>query len=131
MTITTLLDQLEAGTAYAQLPMNEQIAMRAIARRLIAMSEKGVTPEDWQQLAGYAEWAIAPKRHNAPVPSRLSDATVAGQWIPWRGGSCPVDASVIIEAETRGGVRHRARAGGWRWEHKHNVNDIVAYRLAD
>lgn len=129
MIINTLLDQLEAGTAYAQLPMNEQIAMRAITRRLIAMSEKGATPEDWQQLAGYAEWAITPKTQN--TLGKLAGATVSGQWVSWSGGARPVDAKQIIEAEMRGGVRASGCAGYWWWEHDGTGRDIVAYRIVD
>lgn len=132
MTAHVLIDALEAAPAWSQLTMSEQIALRAIVRRAAAMAADGATPEDWQQLAGYAEWAITPKTQN--TLGKLAGATVAGQWIERNEKHVerPCSGQVIVQARYRNGsIGPEARAGLMDWSFNNEPSDIVAYRLVD
>ncbi len=55
------------------------------------------------------------------------------KWHVWRGGSCPVSASSMVEVQRRYNSSLHARAGDLRWSHDlyyaFGADDIVAYRL--
>ena len=51
-------------------------------------------------------------------------------WIEWNGGDCPIDPNIMVE------IKHRIeestatnRAKVYRWDHKDNNGDIIAYRI--
>lgn len=128
-----LISQTEALPSWPQLPMNEQIALRAMLRRIAEMATRGgTTAEDWQQLAGFAEWATKPSAEPVAALS-LADATVHGQWIDWHGGVQPVADDVRVDVRFRNGHIEDAglNAAVFSWKHYDNLGDIVAYRIAD
>lgn len=52
-------------------------------------------------------------------------------WTGWDGGECPVPPDTRVDVRFRSGTEHyRMPAGGWRWMHRSNDGDIVAYRIA-
>ena len=121
-----MVTQLERGAKWNTLPIAEQLALRAIARRIVAMAADGTTPEDWQQLAGYAEWVSNPARL-AKTDTKL---TVAGQWVDWLGGECPCDVNARVDVQRRSGrVSLNLAAGALHWGHTGTVYDVIAYRL--
>lgn len=121
-----LIRNIEAGRAWSSLPMSEQIALRAMVRRIVAMANDGTTAEDWQQLAGYAEWA-----HKSPAPQPA--LSVHGQWIE----RCdfehrlPLKSDLQIEVRLRGGSTLKGAAYTFHWDALGRSGDIVAYRIVD
>lgn len=126
MTAHILIDALESGAAWANLPMAEQIAMRAIARRLAAMAKDGTTAEDWQQLAGYAEWARKPDTTSA------APMTISGQWTQWLGGNDHPRGDTRVEVEFRGNsALWQGRAGHVVWVRDGHPGEVLRYRVID
>ena len=125
----TMIDALEAGAKWGTLTLSEQIAARAIARRLVAMATDGASAEDWQQLAGYDKWAQHPDALKAAKPT----LTVAGHWVDWRGGSfLPALASTRVDIQYRSGrVTKNISAGAVYWQHTGHTAEVIAYRIAD
>jgi hypothetical protein len=59
-------------------------------------------------------------------------------WIEWRGGTCPVHESTIVDVRFRDGYEdswtHNSTADSWEWRHgcgKHTGEDVVAYRVVE
>lgn len=52
-------------------------------------------------------------------------------WINWNGGGCPVDNDALVDVKFSDSVVSDIayRAGNYRWTHKNNRDDIIAYRL--
>lgn len=126
MNPSEMIKLLESGSAWARIPMSEQLAMRAMARQLTAMAERGVTREDWQQLAGYAEWATTSVK-----PQMRAEPAISGQWIQWEGGGQPVTNETQVSVVLRNGYKTCSRAGGLRWVHAGEAGDIVRYCVVD
>lgn len=63
---------------------------------------------------------------NDPCPPTCDDG-----WIPWKGGTCPLDEGVIVAIKLRDDPSklRPAPASYWRWEHSCAPDDIVAYRV--
>jgi hypothetical protein len=121
-----MVTQLERGAKWNTLPIAEQLALRAIARRIVAMAADGTTPEDWQQLAGYAEWVTNPARL-AKADTKL---TVAGQWVVCNGESWIGDSRARVDIQYRSGrVTKDLAAGAVYWLHTGCTADVIAYRL--
>jgi len=122
-----LIATLDTGRAMVSLPMSEQVAMRAIARRLAAMADAGTLPEDWAQIASCAEWAWQKR------PEIARPMTVNGQWIAWEGGKCPVppETKVEVRLHDKGVSEKIVNAGCWVWQHTPSFSNIVAYRIVD
>lgn len=53
-------------------------------------------------------------------------------WTEHAGGPCPAGLEdKYVEVRIRNADEKHPRLGKyWRWEHKHSVGDIVAYRIA-
>ena len=72
---------------------------------------------------------------NDTLTRRLTVEQVLGsadEWIEWNGGSCPVEASVVVEAKLRGSEpRGSRKAGDYNWRHGYGNGEIVAYRIAE
>jgi hypothetical protein len=121
-----LIRLMEAGPNWAQLPMNEQIALRAIVRRVAAIASTGrTTPEDWQQLAGFADWA------GKPPQGHTLNLTVAGAWLEWHGGAPPADHVRVDVQHRNGNVVKGQRAGAIHWANNGGRFDVIAYRVVD
>jgi len=123
-----LADAVRRGAHWASLSPSEELAMNAVLRRIAAMVVDGVKAEDWQQLAGYAEWA----NQRPPEMSTLANATIHGQWTPYDGGTQPIGNCLRIAIRSRGGFESppgRADAFVWGWGH--GAHDIIAYRIVD
>lgn len=54
---------------------------------------------------------------------------VAGGWMEWKGGECPVPKEAPILYTTKVVTAEPCRAGACSWEHIGNDSDILAYRL--
>lgn len=52
-----------------------------------------------------------------------------GEWIEWEGGSCPVDASVLVEIRRRDGSTGILLAGLIDWRHISKPSDVISYRV--
>ena len=56
-------------------------------------------------------------------------------WIPWKGGDCPVAHGTVVDVRFRDGWEGDGLASKWRWHHATQENsdvkelDIVAYRV--
>ena len=56
-------------------------------------------------------------------------------WIPWKGGECPVAHGTVVDVRFRDGWEGDGLASKWRWHHATQENsdvkelDIVAYRV--
>lgn len=57
-------------------------------------------------------------------------------WIEWKGGECPVDPEIIVQARRRNErgdgsqyTRIKWAAGRLDWQHASRRNDITAYRV--
>ena len=55
---------------------------------------------------------------------------VAGGWMEWKGGECPVPKETPILYTTKVVTAEPCRAGACSWEHIGNDSDILTYRLA-
>jgi len=54
-------------------------------------------------------------------------SAIAGQWVDWAGGECPVDGGVIVRLRSGKVFQHPAP---WlMWVHLGNDGDIVAYQV--
>lgn len=63
---------------------------------------------------------------------RLMHADADG-WIQWDGGDCPVPSVIVVQTTLRNGGINPApghAAGIYRWDHRGNSADIIAYRFA-
>ena len=119
-----LIRNIESGRAWPSLPMSEQIVLRAMVRRIVAMANDGTTAEDWQQLAGYAEWASKPMKPLPPL-------AVHGQWIDWRLDMLRPADDVCVEVRLESGRTLEGRAGSFVWGCDPGSVAIVAYRIID
>lgn len=52
-------------------------------------------------------------------------------WVPWAGGECPVDDDVKVEVEYLSGINSSGFGDDYRWEHRENSYDIIAYRIVE
>lgn len=53
-----------------------------------------------------------------------------GEWIEWKGGECPVDASSCVDVKfLNGDIIHGWMSGSWKWDHSGETGDIIAYRI--
>jgi hypothetical protein len=50
-------------------------------------------------------------------------------WIPWNGGTCPVDGDTIVEVNLRSDEIAVDRARNFCWTLENGSSDIIAYRL--
>ena len=50
-------------------------------------------------------------------------------WIPWKGGECPVEYSVIVVVKGKNGGIDVGKAHLYDWYHTGSSLDIVAYRV--
>ena len=59
-------------------------------------------------------------------------------WIPWKGGECPVPKDTLVEVKRRNGETYSRPAGCLDWKHskgpyssnKPYSSDIIAYRIS-
>ena len=49
-------------------------------------------------------------------------------WIPWKGGDCPVAGEVIVAVKDKNGEIDYGKARLYDWRHTGNNLDIIAYR---
>jgi len=49
-----------------------------------------------------------------------------GEWVDWVGGDCPINK---VEVKRRDGQFRTGSVVGFRWEHRQNDFDIIAYRV--
>lgn len=54
---------------------------------------------------------------------------VFGQWLEWKGGSCPVPEYEKPEIRYRSGGTTESQANLIRWSHTGTWDDVVAYRV--
>jgi len=55
-----------------------------------------------------------------------------GEWIEWKGGECPVDASTVVEIKWRFGATNTDNADCYDWvisDKENKLGDIIAYRI--
>lgn len=53
-------------------------------------------------------------------------------WIEWKGGVIPLeDCTLVVEVKFRDGETGKRYAGLYRWAHRGNYNDIIAYRVIE
>jgi len=53
-------------------------------------------------------------------------------WIPWKGGECPVPKDTLVDVEFRGGsICPNKQVRRWKWNHHNIAGDIVEYRLSE
>ncbi len=52
-------------------------------------------------------------------------------WVPWAGGKQPVDDDVKVEVEYSSGTISSGFGDDYRWEHRGNSYDIIAYRIVE
>ena len=64
-----------------------------------------------------AEAALA-----APQPSY-------GDWIPWKGGECPVERGDVVRVKAKNGEIDTDKAHFYDWHHTGSSLDIIAYRV--
>jgi hypothetical protein len=125
---SSLIQRIEAGDGWDELASGEQMALRGILRRVALITTRGKsTAEDWQQLAGFAEW---PQFINAGA----LQLTVAGQWYGWHGVGMPSDLPTHTRVNVRlrsGKVVHDMPAGSVSWLHTGSALDVVAYQVND
>ncbi len=70
--------------------------------------------------------------HEISVTREQYEAALAAHndgWIPWSGGECPVDGSVMVELRLRDNTDATDIAENWFWNHCGNEADIISYRL--
>lgn len=59
----------------------------------------------------------------------------AGDWIPWTGGTRPVEAKMLVEIVQRDELAGKTydpqirEAGNWDWYHDNHAGDIMLYRI--
>lgn len=130
---SSLIQRAEAADGWDELTAAEQLALRAILRRVGLMAIRGsTTAEDWSQLAGFAEWPVGKGPAAAALPSKLAGATVSGQWRMWEGkGRHPTGEALIKVRLRANNAEMTGRAGTFIWEHDGTGRDIVAYRHED
>ena len=65
-----------------------------------------------------------------PSKPKEVDEVVDPDWLPWRGGTRPVDRSVVVSIRLRDGwINTGIIASSCRWEHTGRLDDIVAYKV--
>jgi hypothetical protein len=53
-----------------------------------------------------------------------------GEWIEWAGGECPLPKGAAHEVRLRNGtIEWDDEPETWRWRHRNNSTDIIAYRV--
>ena len=94
--------------------------------------------QDLQKASHYLEKLIADmdKPRLAFPASRLHtlengmEIDLDDGWIPWSGGTCPMDGDTGVEIILRDGSGDDSESGGfWQWEHNGGDGDILAYRV--
>ena len=92
----------------------------------------GLISEDWSH--SLSELAVD---HTTAIITRADwqaeRERIAGGWIAWGGGECPVAKGVDVDYMMRGGVENTDADGvtsdRLRWDHRGTAGDIIAYRL--
>ena len=59
---------------------------------------------------------------SAPQPSY-------DDWIPWKGGECPVERGDVVRVKAKNGEIDTDKAHFYNWWHTGSSFDIVAYRV--
>ena len=52
-----------------------------------------------------------------------------GDWIPWKGGECPVERGDVVRVKAKNGEIDTDKAHFYNWWHTGGPNDIIAYRV--
>lgn len=53
------------------------------------------------------------------------------EWLPWSGGTCPVERHTMVDLKFRDGtILHNTLGRSYMWALTHDGDDIVAYREA-
>lgn len=83
------------------------------------------------ELDAAVEHCESKSREIADLRAKLDKAD---GWIEWHGGACPVEKTAQVYVRLRGYETDPSGpfcAGFWEWNHKGEVGDIIAYRLAE
>ena len=107
-------------------------ALRTIATMKYQAYYKVQPNEAMRDAALIAEGAIAKSEAALALPQADAD-----DWIPWKGGSCPVSFDAVVEVRCRDGHKYKMKARSFRWVHASQTgmyefderNDIIAYRI--
>lgn len=114
---------------------------KALAEKLYSSEKKygwsdGWKESDWQHkcLADFhhhigkgdprdvAAYCAFMWHHEWPTSQQPAD----DGWIEWAGGDCPINE---VEIKRRDGQFRTGSSGGFRWDHRQNDFDIIAYRV--
>ncbi len=94
--------------------------------------------DNYEDEAAYAalrgECAFAARSGDTASPVPHGGVTNADGWIKWDGGECPVSGDTMVQIIERAETKENfsdwvAHAGGYRWAHLNQQNDIIAYRI--
>ena len=107
-------------------------ALRTIATMKYQAYYKVQPNEAMRDAALIAEGAIAKSEAALALPQADAD-----DWIPWKGGSCPVSFDAVVEVRCRDGHKYKMKAQNFRWVHAGQTgmyvfeesNDIIAYHI--
>jgi len=106
-------DNYEDEAAYAAWRGECAFAARAVVKESLTVDLAGVF--------------TAPSGDTAS-PGTHRGVTNADDWIKWDGGECPVEDSVMADAQFRSGDIELGSC--WpRWKHNGGSRDIIAYRI--
>ena len=90
----------------------------------VAKSISTIASDHATAIVTRADWEAERARIAKPAKKADKDG-----WIRHRGGKCPVDGEIKVEARQRGGQIVIGNAQEFWWEHRSNGGDIMAYRL--
>ena len=78
---------------------------------------------------------IQPELEKARAAIAKAEATLAAtepsydDWIPWKGGECPVERRAVVMVKGKNGEVDTDKAHFYDWNHTGCPFDIVAYRI--
>lgn len=111
--------------------LRDYFAAKAMQGCLTAKYASTYRPETWAKdayvmadamLKARAAIAEAESALAAPQPSY-------DDWIPWKGGECPVERRAVVMVRGKNGEVDTDKAHFYDWHHTGSSIDIVAYRV--
>lgn len=80
-----------------------------------------------EEIKRYGEEATEYEKRAALSQQRA--AATPYDWLPWKGGECPVDGDTVVEVELMDGIIGKDKADFLIWEHEQGQWDIIRYRV--
>ena len=128
-----LQDLMRAQEGWQRMAPDQKQALTVIMDKVARMLNGDPSYRDnWHDIVGYAKLVDDRMARTEAEALSMTDATILGDWQPWRGGDkppCPNDAYVEVRFGDGMTSSHRAEHLSWS-SGKHPSGQIVAWRHA-